>query len=53
MTLMTGVAVLVVVQGAAAGRRYVIWCDPTFGPYLHETLEQFVREDEIGNVHRG
>ncbi|MEP6885658.1 MAG: hypothetical protein ABJC66_13005 [Gammaproteobacteria bacterium] len=53
MTLMIGVAVLVIPQtvaGAAAGSgsnggssgnfmcRYRIWCDPTFGPYLSESL---------------
>jgi sarcosine oxidase subunit gamma len=47
MTLMIGVAVLVVPQGPdAAGpdaeRRYRIWCDPTFGPSLSENLEEVV-----------
>jgi sarcosine oxidase subunit gamma len=51
MTLMIGVAVLVVPQsgvvggqGAAAGRHYRIWCDPTFGPYLGESLGAVVIE---------
>jgi sarcosine oxidase subunit gamma len=50
MTLMIGVAVLVVPQGAAgggregAGRQYRIWCDPTFGPYLSESLGAVVVE---------
>ncbi len=58
MTLMIGVAVLVVPQavtgqpvtGQAAGgdetreRRYRIWCDPTFGPYLSESLGAVVSE---------
>jgi sarcosine oxidase subunit gamma len=55
MTLMIGVAVLVVPQSvggrdAAAGqigaaeRRYRIWCDPTFGPYLGESLGAVVIE---------
>ena len=56
MTLMIGVAVLVVPQGAAqpryqadessdpAGRRYRIWCDPTFGPYMGESLGAVVIE---------
>jgi sarcosine oxidase, subunit gamma len=38
MTLMIGVAVLVVPQSVAAERHYRIWCDPTFGPYLGESL---------------
>jgi sarcosine oxidase subunit gamma len=44
MTLMIGVAVLVVPQsaagdeGGAGERQYRIWCDPTFGPYLGESL---------------
>jgi sarcosine oxidase subunit gamma len=51
MTLMIGVAVLVVPQSVAgggpdgaAGRRYRIWCDPTFGPYLGESLGTVVIE---------
>ena len=40
MTLMIGVAVLVVPQGGA----YRIWCDPTFGPYLGESLGAVVIE---------
>ena len=38
MTLMTGVAVLVLPQGAS----YRIWCDPSFGSYLWETLREVV-----------
>jgi sarcosine oxidase, subunit gamma len=55
MTLMIGVAVLVVpqhrwdTQGGPlhrepAERRYRIWCDPTFGPYLGESLGAVVSE---------
>ncbi len=51
MTLMIGVAVLVVPQSAGAGgqdrapeRHYRIWCDPTFGPYLGESLGEVVIE---------
>jgi sarcosine oxidase subunit gamma len=51
MTLMIGVAVLVVPQsvvgvgqGGAAERYYRIWCDPTFGPYLGESLGAVVIE---------
>jgi sarcosine oxidase subunit gamma len=49
MTLMIGVAVLVVPQSGAHGRRYRIWCDPSFGPYLGESLGQVVI-DCGGNV---
>jgi sarcosine oxidase, subunit gamma len=41
MTLMIGVAVLVVPQ---SGRRYRIWCDPTFGPYFAESLGAVVND---------
>ncbi len=48
MTLMIGVAVLVVPEsmheGPRAERRYRIWCDPTFGPFLCETLAVVVAE---------
>jgi sarcosine oxidase, subunit gamma len=47
MTLMIGVAVLVVPVAPrrdAAGRHYRIWCDPTFGPYLSESLGAVVVE---------
>jgi sarcosine oxidase subunit gamma len=56
MTLMIGVAVLVVPQSAAGAqvkaaehrdtseRQYRIWCDPTFGPYLSESLGAVVIE---------
>jgi sarcosine oxidase subunit gamma len=45
MTLMIGVAVLVVPQSAgAAERQYRIWCDPTFGPYLGDSLGAVVHE---------
>ena len=40
MTLMIGVAVLIVPQMGA----YRIWCDPTFGPYLGESLGAVVSE---------
>jgi sarcosine oxidase subunit gamma len=40
MTLMIGVAVLVLPRPAAsgAGRDYFIWCDPTFGEYLEASV---------------
>jgi sarcosine oxidase subunit gamma len=45
MTLMIGVSVLIVPQATASGtRRYRIWCDPTFGTYLGETLAALVME---------
>ncbi len=44
MTLMIGVAVLIVPYGGAVERRYRIWCDPTFGPYLSESLGAVVSE---------
>ena len=55
MTLMIGVAVLVVPQAVHAGsdseRRYRIWCDPSFGPSLVETLGAVVVES--GGTTRG
>ena len=42
MTLMIGVAVLVMPQGTDDGRIYRIWCDPSFGSYLKSELEQLV-----------
>jgi sarcosine oxidase, subunit gamma len=57
MTLMIGVAVLVVPQSAAAGqngaagRQYRIWCDPSFGPYLGDSLGAVV--NECGGSYRG
>ncbi len=50
MTLMIGVAVLVVPQVADACRRYLIWCDPTFGPYVEEAVGAIVAE--CGGSHR-
>jgi sarcosine oxidase subunit gamma len=51
MTLMIGVAVLVVPQSVAGGapggpaeRCYRIWCDPSFGPYLSESVGKVVVE---------
>jgi sarcosine oxidase subunit gamma len=57
MTLMIGVAVLVVPQNEPAGRgdaparQYRIWCDPTFGPYMGESLGAVVIE--CGGSYRG
>jgi sarcosine oxidase subunit gamma len=54
MTLMIGVAVLVVPQSGAAApgsagqgageRRYRIWCDPTYGEYFAASLGTVVNE---------
>jgi sarcosine oxidase subunit gamma len=49
MTLMIGVAVLVITQSGAAGqgagdRRYRIWCDPTYGAYFAEVLGTVMNE---------
>jgi sarcosine oxidase, subunit gamma len=47
MTLMMGVAVLVVPQK----EQYRIWCDPTFGPYMSESLGAVVIE--CGGSYKG
>jgi sarcosine oxidase subunit gamma len=44
MTMMMGVAALVLPQDVVATRQYRIWCDPTFGAYLGETLGAVVVE---------
>ena len=51
MTLMIGVAVLVVPRGAAGRPRYRIWCDPSYGPYLSDALGTVVVES--GGMYRG
>lgn len=51
LTLMVGVAVVVLPQRQREGRRYRIWCDPSFGRYLWNTLRAIVVEsggDELG-----
>jgi sarcosine oxidase subunit gamma len=45
MTLMLGVAVLVIVGGGAADPTYRIWCDPTYAPALFGELEVVVKEN--------
>ena len=42
LTLMAGVAVLVIPQFDGARRRYRIWCDPSFGVYLWTTLNDVI-----------
>jgi sarcosine oxidase subunit gamma len=42
MTLMIGVAVLVLPEAAGDARRYRIWCDPSYGEYLHHELSAIV-----------
>jgi len=44
MTLMIGVAVLVLPQETDEGLAYRIWCDPSFGPYLQSELEKMVNQ---------
>jgi sarcosine oxidase, subunit gamma len=51
MTLMIGVAVLVLPQEVGAERRYRIWCDPTLGPSLSENLGAVVAD--CGGIKRG
>ena len=51
MTLMIGVAVLVIPQvSAAEGRVFRIWCDPTFGTYLWSELEEIVTRIPTGSA---
>jgi sarcosine oxidase subunit gamma len=51
MTLMIGVSVLIVPQDMAGMRQYRIWCDPTYGPSLGETLQGVV--EECGGTYSG
>jgi sarcosine oxidase, subunit gamma len=51
MTLMMGVSVLVVPQQVDAECQYRVWCDPTFGHYLTESLGTVVIE--CGGNYRG
>ena len=44
MTLMIGVAVLVMPQATDEGLLYRIWCDPSFGSYLKSELEKMVNQ---------
>ena len=44
MTLMVGVGVLVLPQQQPRRAIYRIWCDPSFGTYLWETLEEVVQK---------
>jgi len=44
MTSMIGVSVLVIPQDSGSERIYRIWCDPTFGTYLGESLRMVVSE---------
>jgi sarcosine oxidase, subunit gamma len=49
MTLMIGVAVLVLPQESdAGGTEYRIWCDPTYGAYLWTELEEIVARIKTG-----
>ena len=44
MTLMIGVAVLVLPFAADGMARYLLWCDPTYGNYLGESVGRVVTE---------
>ena len=44
MTMMVGVSVLVIPELRAGRRQFRIWCDPTFGAYLAESLGTVVAE---------
>lgn len=44
MTLMVGVAVLVIPEVISGVRQFKIWCDPTFGAYLADSLGTVVVE---------
>jgi len=46
MTMMIGVAVIVVSQGSAARRRYRIWCDPSYGGYFWSSLQDVASTHE-------
>jgi sarcosine oxidase, subunit gamma len=46
MTLIIGVAVLVLPQRQAHGLVYRIWCDPSYGTYLWAELEEIVTQVE-------
>lgn len=48
LTLMIGVAVLVLPQQRWTERRYRIWCDPSFGEYLYSTLQTIVDDTKRG-----
>lgn len=51
MTLMIGVAVLVLPQVSAAdGRIFRVWCDPTFGSYLWAELDDIVTRTTTGSA---
>ena len=54
MTQMVGVAVLVVHAGSDPSSGYRIWCDPTYAPYLWETLSDVAADlDNVGDeAHR-
>jgi hypothetical protein len=44
MTVMIGVSVLVVPRIVGGQPHFFIWCDPTFGAYLEESLHKVVNE---------
>jgi len=48
MTLMIGVAVVVLPHESGNGRTYRIWCDPSYGAYLWTELEDIVTRIPTG-----
>lgn len=50
MTLMIGVAVLVLPQAGADGTIYRIWCDPSYGQYLRDEFEEAIKRLETGSA---
>lgn len=44
MTSMIGVSVLIIWEAHAGERRYRLWCDPSFAPYLWKTLLGIAQE---------
>jgi sarcosine oxidase subunit gamma len=48
MTLMIGVAVVVLPHASGNGRAYRIWCDPSYGAYLWAELENIVTRIPMG-----
>ena len=50
MTLMIGVGVLVLPQATRDGTIYRIWCDPSLGAYLRQSLEEIITRISTGSA---